>query len=318
MRYSVSIFAALCLASAQTHPTKSPPAGPDPAKVINLLETKHCSEALPLAKKAYRSSAAPEVKRRLGAGGVRCAMALNDTGAAAELIGMLNRDFPRDPEILYLTVHTYSDLSVRASQTLLFTNPGAYQVHELNAEAMETQEKWEEAAEEYRMALTQNPNAPGIHFRLGRLILSKPETPATREEARKEFEEELRIDPSSAGSEFVLAELARQAENYTEAINRFKRALQLDTMFADAYIGLGRSLLAADRAAEAVSPLEHAAKLQPDNPTAHFMLANAYRRCGRQAEADRETEAHRATSEKARQTTDDLKKAVNRTGGKPQ
>jgi Tfp pilus assembly protein PilF len=244
-------------------------------------------------------------------------MSLNDTGAAAEFIGKLNRDFPRDPEILYLTVHTYSDLSVRASQTLLFLNPGAYQVHELNAEALEAQEKWEEAAEEYRMVLQQNPNVPGIHYRLGRLLLSKP-GPATREEARKEFEEELRIDPSSAGSEFVLAELARQAENYTEAINRFTRAIKLDTMFADAYIGLGRSLLAADRAAEAVSPLEHAAKLQPDNPTTHFMLANAYRRCGRQAEADRETEAHRAMSEKAHKTTDDLKKAVTRTNSKPQ
>ena len=133
-------------------------------------------------------------------------------------------------------------------------------------------------------------------------------------EARKEFEEELQVNPSSAGAEFVLAELARQAENYPEAIDRFTRATKLDAMFADAFIGLGRSLLGAERAAEAVPPLEHAEKLQPDNPTVHFMLANAYRRSGRQADADREVEAHRTTSEKARQTTDDLKQAVTGAG----
>ena len=83
---------------------------------------------MPLAKKAYSRAPDTDVKRRVGAGGVRCAMALNDTASAADLIAILYRDFPRDPDILYLTVHTYSDLSLRASQALLFTNPGVYQV----------------------------------------------------------------------------------------------------------------------------------------------------------------------------------------------
>jgi tetratricopeptide (TPR) repeat protein len=257
------------------------------------------------------------LKRRIGAGGVRCAMDLNNAIAAADWIGMLSRDYPRDPEVLYLAVHTYSDLSVRASQTLLFTNPGAYQVHQLNAEAMETQGKWDEAAEEYRMVLKADPRVPGIHYRLGRLLLSKPETPTTKAEARKEFEEELQVNASSAGAEFVLAELARQAENYPEAIDRFERATRLDAMFADAFIGLGRSLLGAERASEAVQPLQRAEKLQPENPTVHFLLSNAYRRSGRQADADREAEAHRATLARARQTSDDLQQAVSGSGRKP-
>src|SRR5882762_1255363 len=168
MRYPISLLVALSVASAQTPPARSSAAEPDPARIATLLETGHCSEVLRLAKRAYARAANSDLKRRMGAGGVRCAMSLNDASAAAEFIGMLNRDFPRDPDILYLTVHTYSDLSVRASQTLLFTNPGGYQVHQLNAEAMEAQEKWEEAAEEYRMVLKKNPNLPGIHYRLGR------------------------------------------------------------------------------------------------------------------------------------------------------
>jgi len=240
-------------------------------------------------------------------------MTLNRTGDAASFIEMLNRDFPGDPEILYLTVHTYSDLSLRASQTLLFKHPDAYQVHQLNAEALETQGKWDEAAEEYRVVLSRNPALPGIHYRLGRILLSKPETPAAREEAKKEFEEELRLNPSNAGAEFVLAELARQAGSNEEAIQRFTRATQDDAMFADAYLGLGRSLLAAGKPESAIAPLETAAKLQPDNPAMHYHLATAYRRSGRKDDADRETLAHKTTSERARATSDEMKKAVSGT-----
>ncbi len=50
----------------------------------------------------------------------------------------------------------------------------SYQAHELNAEALEMRGKWDEAAKEYRAVLQQNPRLPGIHFRLGRLLLSKP------------------------------------------------------------------------------------------------------------------------------------------------
>jgi len=308
------LIAALSALAAQTPPARSAAVGPDPVKVAKLLETGHCPEAGPLTQKAYALAADADLKRRIGTAGVRCAMSLNNTGTAAGLIATLTRDFPHDPEILYLAVHTYSDLSVRASQTLLFTNPGAYQVHQLNAEAMEAQEKWDEAAEEYRMVLKANPQMPGIHYRLGRLLLSRPATPTAKADARQEFEEELRVSPSNAGAEFVLGELARQAENYPEAIERFTRATKLDAMFADAFIGLGRSLLGAEKVTEAVPPLERAVKLQPDNPTAHFMLANAYRRAGRQADADRETEAHRVTSQKARQTTDDLQQALGGAG----
>jgi len=53
---------------------------------------------------------------------------------------------------------------------------------------------------EYEQILKHNPRLPGIHFRIGRLLLSKPDPgPSVPDEARKEFEEELKIDPSNAG-----------------------------------------------------------------------------------------------------------------------
>jgi tetratricopeptide (TPR) repeat protein len=229
---------------------------------------------------------------------------------ALDFIRVLNRDFPDDPEVLYIAVHVFSDLSIRASQQLLFTSPGAYQVHQLNAESLETQGNWKDAAAEYREVLKKNPSLPGIHFRLGRLLLSAPKTATTTQEAKQEFEEELKIDPNNAGAEYVLGELAREDEQWPAAIQHFEKAAKLDAGFADAFVGLGRSLLGGGRAAEALHPLQVATKLQPDNPAAHFHLAAAYRRSGRKDEADREFAIYQQASEKARQKKEDIHAGV--------
>ncbi len=86
---------------------------------------------------------------------------------------------------------------------------------------------------------------PGIHFRLARLLLSKPNpAPDFAEQAKKELQAELEIDPANAGAEYVLGELARQAQDLPEAVKHFSKATQLEPNFADAYLGLGMSLLA--------------------------------------------------------------------------
>lgn len=252
-----------------------------------------------------------DLKRKVGIAGVKCSMAVNDAKRAISFLFWLNHEFPHDAGVLYLSSHIYSDLSVRASKELLYTAPGSPEVHELDAEALETMGKWREAGDEYRAVLAKDPQMPGIHYRLGRLLLSQPNPPATvKEDARREFEAELKVDPSNAGANFVLGELARQEEKWPEAIEYFSKATKLDTSFADAYLGLGRALLGADKAAEAIAPLETAEKLQPDNPVVHFHLATAYRRAGRKADADREFVAHREASEKTAQTQDEVKKQV--------
>jgi tetratricopeptide (TPR) repeat protein len=298
------------LAKAQTAHAIAPQTTAQHA--ASLADTGHCREALPQLSKAIGHIQDSDLKRKVGLAGVKCSMAANDAGRAVSFLVWLNHEFPHDPAILYLSSHVYSDLSVRASNELLSSSPGSAEVRELNAEALETMGKWKEAAEEYRAVLAKDPQMPGIHYRLGRLLLSQPNAPPTvKDDARGEFEEELKIDPSNAGANFVLGELARQAENWPAAVEYFSKATKLDASFADAYLGLGRSLLGANKAAEAIAPLEIGAKLQPDNPVVHFNLATAYRRAGRKADADREFVAHRQASEKVNQTSDEIKKQVS-------
>jgi tetratricopeptide (TPR) repeat protein len=263
-----------------------------------LAETGHCAEALPLLKKSLPRLSDKDLKLRIGFDAVRCAMTLNQGDLAVDFLRLLNRDFPHDPEVLYLTVHAYSDLSTRASQELAVMAPSSYQAHQLNAEALEVQGRWDEAEKEYRRILEENPHVPGIHYRLGRLVLSKTETPTTADDARREFQAELEIDPSNAGEEYVLGELARQAQQMPEAINHFTRATRLDAGFADAFLGLGVSLISEKQYSEAIPPLETAVKLQPDNPSGHYNLAIAYGRSGRKEDAKREAALQRETAEK--------------------
>jgi tetratricopeptide (TPR) repeat protein len=299
-------------AFAADAPKKAP--APDPSAAArrgtDLAEAGQCAQALPLLAKSISRVADKELKKRVGFDGLRCAMAMNQMDPALDFVRMLTHEFPNDPEVLYLAVHVFSDLSIRASQALLFTAPGAYQVHELNAEALETQGNWKDAAMEYREVLKKNPNLRGIHYRLGRLLLSAPKTATSLQEARREFTEELKIDPGNAGAEYVLGELAREDQQWPAAIEHFGRAAKLDAGFADAFVGLGRSLIAGGRAAEAIAPLETAEKLQPDNPVPHFHLATAYRRTGRKQDADRELGLHQQASERARQTQQNIQAGV--------
>jgi tetratricopeptide (TPR) repeat protein len=276
--------------------------------VVTLAETGHCREALPKLQKELLQIQDKDLKKRAGFAGVRCGMSLNDPAAALSFLTALSRDFPRDPAVLYLATHVYSDLSIRASEELLYTAPGSAEVHELNAESLEMQGKWKEAEGEYRAVLARDPRVPGIHYRLGRLMLSEPNTPpAIKEAAKAEFQQELKIDPNNAGAEFVLGELARQSEQWQESTAHFAKAVTLDSGFTEAYIGLGRSLLGANKPVDAAPPLETAAKIQPDNPEVHFFLATAYRRAGRKTEADREFLEHKRASEKAQQKKGELK-----------
>ncbi|HEV2730678.1 MAG TPA: tetratricopeptide repeat protein, partial [Terriglobales bacterium] len=268
-------------------------------QAVKLAEGGRCGEAIPLLKKATLHIADKDLKRHAGFSGVRCAMIQNQADSAVEFLRFLNREFPHDPEVLYVSVHTYSDLSTRAAQQLATTAPNSPQAHELNAESLEVQGKWDLAQKEYQAVLQQNPRQTGIHFRLGRLLLSQPNPPPTAaEDAKKEFQQELEIDPSNAGAEYVLGELARQAQQLDEAIQHFSRAAKLDAGFGDAFLGLGSSLMSQKKFSEAVPPLETAVKLEPMNPGAHYNLAMAYARSGRKQEADKEFAIHREMMQK--------------------
>ena len=288
--------AAYAQSAPKTAPTDSAHAA---QQGLSLAEEGRCREALPLLKKAAVGVADKKLKFRVNMTTARCAMSLDQVGMALEALTTLTRDYPHDPEVLYLSTHYYSELAQRAAQTLAATAPDSPEAHELDAEAFESQNKWAEATAEYKGILEQNPQMPGIHYRLGRILLSEPPTPEAPEAARKEMDAELAIDPRNAPAEFILGEIERRAEHWEAALPHFSRASQIDVGFSEAYLGMGMCLNALSRYSDAVPPLEKYEKMQPSDAAGHYQLAIAYQRTGRKEDAAREMELQRQSPEKA-------------------
>jgi tetratricopeptide (TPR) repeat protein len=264
-------------------------------RAIELAHSGRCKEALPLLKAATRS-ADKQLKYDSAMLLARCAMSLNQTETAVDALVFLNREFPHDPEVLYTTTHFYSELASRASQELASRAPDSPQAEKLEAEAFESQGNWDRATEQYNKILQQNPKEPEIHFRLGRILLSRiPPDPAG---AKKEFEAELKLNPGNASAEFMLGETARQAGQWDDAITHFSHATNLDAGFAEAYLALGMSLNSAGKFSDAISPLQSYVKMQPEDPAGHYQLATAYSRTGRKTEAERQMALQREASAK--------------------
>jgi len=275
--------------SAQHTGSALPASGIPPQQAIALAQQGHCRESIAALRGALTAALPAETRKLAGVLGIRCSLAIDDRPAALDFIRQLSGQFGRDPDVLYVIVHAYSDLSTRTALDLARTAPHSTAAHKLNAEALEEQGKWVPAELEYEEILKQDPNARGIHFLLGRLLLSQPDGgPDAQARAKQEFLKELQIDPGNADAEYILGVLAQQAQDFDEAIARFSQAAKLDQNFAEAYLGWGVALLGDKKYQEAIAPLQHAERLTPGNPDIHNALATAFARTGNKAEAEKE------------------------------
>jgi tetratricopeptide (TPR) repeat protein len=268
-----------------------------PEKAISLAEQGRCRESISGLKHAMVGTVAADTRKQAGVLGVRCSLAMDDRDSANEFIRLLNKQFSKDPDVLFVVVHAYSDLSTRTAQDLGRTAPDSFAAHKLNAEALEMQGKWQPAELEYEGMIQKDPNARGIHFLLGRLLLSRPDAGADApERAKQEFLKEIEIDPSNAGAHYILGELARRNEKCDEAIPQFSEAAKLNPNFAEAYLGSGLCLVTLKKYEEAILPLRNAERLMPGNPEVHHTLATALQRSGHKEEAEKEFAIHRSLS----------------------
>jgi predicted Zn-dependent protease len=290
-RNSVLLLLACPMVFASAQTAAKPAVTDSPASTqhaIELVEQGRCKEALPMLERAMPHITDKQLRYHAAMAQARCAMALDRKPTAITALLQLKRDFPDDPEVLYVTVHYFSELANRTSQELAAKAPASAQARMLEAEAFESRGAWDEAAGIYKGILEQNPSAPRIHYRLGQVLLSKAGETGPVDDARAEFQKELEADPRNASAEFILGELARRAGQWDEAARHFSRASTLDVGFSEAYLALGISLASARKFSEAVKPLETYVRMQPEDPSGHYQLAIAYERTGNKEGAARQ------------------------------
>jgi tetratricopeptide (TPR) repeat protein len=244
-------------------------------------------EAIPYLDSALETEAELPVRVLAGQRLVDAWFAIGDSGQGLTVVQKLRKLAPNDPDVLYTASKVYANLWNGAVEQLVNTAPGSYRLHQVFAEVFEAQDRFADAAKEYGQILKIEPNLPGAHYRLGRMILRRGDSPETDRDALVEFGKELEIAPSDVPSYVEIGEIRFRAQNLDEAEKSFSRALELQPGYVRAKIGLAKVFLARKEYQRTIDELEPAVRLAPDDESIHYNLMLAYRSLKRTADAQR-------------------------------
>lgn len=219
---------------------------------------------------------------------LKCYSNAGENAKTFALLDELERKFPNDPDVLYLSAKLHMKAFNDATFAMFQRTPASYRVHELSAEIFEVQNRYSDAIGEYRKAIELNPKAPDLHYRLGRAILLESHNPDALNQATEQFQSELKLNPEDGACDFQLGQIAEVQGNRAEAEKYFKKAIDLSPNFTQALIALGKLHTQAKEYPEAIALLSRAVQLQPVNETAHYALLTAYRDSGQMDKAKEE------------------------------
>ncbi len=247
-----------------------------------------CPAALPGLQSTMESGPGADLMTMAGLALSQCQLQSGLTAEALETLDKLLKRFPQNADVLYSRANLHMRAFNDATFAMFQQTPSSYRVHQLSAEVFEVENRYPEAAAEYRKAIALNPKAVDLHYRLGRALLLESHGESNLEAAGLEFAAELAVNPEDAASEFQLGQIAQAQGKSAEARAHLQAALEWSPQFAEALVALGKLDALARRYAEAIGHLEQAVKLQPANENAHYALMMAYRDSGDMAKAKQE------------------------------
>ena len=279
----------------------------DALLAMSLSEIGRHQEAVPALEQAFRQAGGDRALRRLV--GLHLQRSYTDLDRDSDAVAValeLSRAYPDDPEVLYHTGRLFGNYAYVQTTKLARVAPDSPWLHQAAGEANESQGLLDQALAEYRQVLAKAPKRPGLHFRIGRVLLTRAAQGngdvAAEREAAEAFEQELRIDPTNANAAYELGEMQRKSGRLDDAIQYFERAVAAYPDFEEALVGLGRALVAAGRPSAALPHLRQAIAVNPRNEVAFYQLAQAHRALDQRPEQQAALAAFtRLRDDKARQ-----------------
>ena len=257
---------------------------------LSLAELGRFKEALPRLEMGFKQTADRETRRMCGLQLLRAYSGLGRDADAVETSLELNKLYPDDPEVLYHTGRIYGNFAYITMEKLHDKAPNSIWMLQAQGEANESQKNYDAAIVAFHHVLAIDPHRPGIHYRLGRIYLSRfhdTQVAADRDAAQIEFQDELAVDPGNGNAGYELAVLDVEQGKAGDARNQFEGVLAHFPDFEEALVGLAGILLDSQKATDAVPLLKQATRIRPDDEVAWYRLAQAYRATGaRQEQAD--------------------------------
>jgi tetratricopeptide (TPR) repeat protein len=250
---------------------------------LSLSELNRFDEALPLLEKGFKQTADPDVRRMSGLQLLRAYAGLDRESDAVEIALALNKFYPDDAEVLYHTGRIFGNHAFVVMSKLHDKFPASIWTLQAQGELHESQKEYEEAIFTFSHVLELDPRRPGIHYRLGRIYLSRFRDAAKaedREAAQREFAAELGIDPGNGNAGYELANIQADLGNLEESAKLYEQLLERFPDFEEALVGLGGVYLDSQKPEQALTVLEHATKLNPKDDVAWYRIARADRATG--------------------------------------
>jgi tetratricopeptide (TPR) repeat protein len=249
---------------------------------ISLSELGQYTEALPGLEKGFHSTD-PQMKRMCGLQLERAYTGLKRDSKAVEVALELERLYPNDPEVQYHDGKIFGNFAFLTMQKLWQAAPDSVWKHQAEGEALESQGSFEAAIGQYRDVLARDPQRPGIHYRLGRILLARSQktgAPEGTDAATKEFEQEIQLDPTNANAAYELAEIDRNAGRFDDAQTYFELALKGHPDFEEAHLGLAATLISMHKPELALPHLQKAISLDAENEVAWWRMSQVERLLG--------------------------------------
>jgi tetratricopeptide (TPR) repeat protein len=264
-----------------------------------------CEEAQALARRAYE-------ERHYDQAAIHFSRAISACGPSAALLLALGQ--------AQLLAHRPAD-AVATLDRIPSDDPDYVQALKVKARALYLLTRDREAEETLKRAVARAPTDAEIPYNLGRIYYQQ----GRRTEAAETFRRAIALDPRAYRAwdnlglvSEALGDVAQAQQHYLKAIalvhkdhprydvvyanfaellirlGNFRRAFDLAVEAAERnpdeprnFFLAGKALVQLDRDDISVRWFEQAAKLDPDYPEPYYLLAQAYRRLGRAADAQR-------------------------------
>jgi tetratricopeptide (TPR) repeat protein len=148
------------------------------------------------------------------------------TWTALEQLRKADKNFPDDPDILFVLGEAYRKAADQEMQAVLSSASGTAYVHQVFGDIYLDQHALAKAAGHYQRALQQSPNAPDIHFKLGEVALMSGQL----DEAEAEYRKQLQLTPADAAAKARLAEVALLKDQVPSSLPLLDEALALSPL----------------------------------------------------------------------------------------
>jgi tetratricopeptide (TPR) repeat protein len=196
---------------------------------------------------------------------------------------------PNDPDLLYYLGRASGLLAKQAIDTLQAAYPDSARAHQALAENYYVLRQMPQAEKEFLEALRLRPDIPELHLELGLVYAGSAQWP----KAEEQFRAQTQLQPGNAEGAYRVGTALLQQGKAREARIELQRADRLQPNMPETLYSLGKAAAlagdpaAAEKAWTKLLSIEKASDLAAQT---HFALAGLYRKQGKTADAERETQ----------------------------